>query len=112
VPMVLVGNKCNLKDFCIVAISEGADLARSFGCKFLKLSAKSCINVEECFFELVQEICKSLGTDIEKKPLQKNNKDGKKGSKCSLFKESLSSSLSCKTNSSNPNFPIVKIKNN
>jgi len=83
--MVLVGNKCDLVDSRVVAASEGADLARSFGCKFLESSAKSRVNVEECFFELVREIRKSLGTDIEKKPSRKNGKDGKKGSKCSLF---------------------------
>jgi len=91
VPMVLVGNKCDLEDSRVVAASEGADLARSFGCKFLESSAKSRINVEECFFELVREIRKSLGTDIEKKSSRKgrkdgkDGKDGKKGSKCSLF---------------------------
>jgi GTPase KRas protein len=71
VPMVLVGNKCDLEDSRVVATSEGADLAKSFGCKFLESSAKSRINVEESFFELVREIRKSIGGDSD------NGKGGK-----------------------------------
>lgn len=96
VPMVLVGNKCDLEDSRVVATSEGADLAKSFGCKFLESSAKSRINVEESFFELVREIRKSIGGDSDSgKGKGKGNKGGKgKGMKgklkfssnqCSLF---------------------------
>jgi GTPase KRas protein len=96
VPMVLVGNKCDLEDSRVVATSEGADLAKSFGCKFLESSAKSRINVEESFFELVREIRKSIGGDSDNgKGKGKGNKGGKgKGMKgklkfssnqCSLF---------------------------
>ena len=96
VPMVLVGNKCVLEDSRVVATSEGADLAKSFGCKFLESSAKSRINVEESFFELVREIRKSIGGDSDSgKGKGKGNKGGKgKGKKgklkfssnqCSLF---------------------------
>src|SRR3989344_5549508 len=39
VPMVLVGNKCDLEDSRVVATSQGADLAKSFGCPFIESSA-------------------------------------------------------------------------
>jgi GTPase KRas protein len=39
-----------------VAVSEGDALARSFGCPFVEASAKSDINVQECFFGAVREI--------------------------------------------------------
>jgi small GTP-binding protein len=58
-PMVLVGNKCDLEHLRVVPTSEGADLAKSFGCQYLEASAKSCINVEACFFELVREMHKA-----------------------------------------------------
>jgi GTPase KRas protein len=56
VGMVLVGNKCDLESARVVATSEGADLAKSFNCKFMESSAKARINVEESFFQLVREI--------------------------------------------------------
>jgi GTPase KRas protein len=35
---------------------EGESLARQFGCKFIETSAKSRINVENAFYDLVREI--------------------------------------------------------
>lgn len=35
---------------------EGEALARSFGCKFIETSAKSRINVDNAFYEIVREI--------------------------------------------------------
>ena len=37
-------------------ISEGRDLAKHFGCKFIETSAKMRINVDEAFSNLVREI--------------------------------------------------------
>lgn len=36
--------------------TEGEALARQFGCKFIETSAKSRINVENAFYDLVREI--------------------------------------------------------
>ena len=36
--------------------AEGENLARQFGCKFIETSAKSRINVENAFYDLVREI--------------------------------------------------------
>lgn len=36
--------------------AEGEDLARSFGCAFIETSAKSRINVENAFYNIVREI--------------------------------------------------------
>lgn len=36
--------------------TEGEDLAQEFGCKFIETSAKSRINVENAFYDLVREI--------------------------------------------------------
>lgn len=38
--------------------TEGKQLARSFGCKFIETSAKSRIHVEDAFFDIVREIRK------------------------------------------------------
>ncbi len=89
VPMVLVGNKCDLEHLRQVPTSEGADMAKSFGCKYLETSAKARMNVEACFFELVREIRKA---NPENSPLDKGSKGrgGRVGrlklkQQCSLF---------------------------
>ncbi|KKY36867.1 putative ras-like protein [Diaporthe ampelina] len=55
-PMVVVGNKCDLEGEREVTRQEGENLARSFGCKFIETSAKSRINVDKAFYDIVREI--------------------------------------------------------
>eukprot|EP00002_Diphylleia_rotans_P022614 TRINITY_DN442_c0_g3_i1.p1 TRINITY_DN442_c0_g3~~TRINITY_DN442_c0_g3_i1.p1 ORF type:complete len:188 (+),score=45.87 TRINITY_DN442_c0_g3_i1:82-645(+) len=64
VPLVIVGNKSDLENERQVSTAEGRELAKSVGCPFMETSAKTRVNVEECFFELVREIRR-----------QKNNSD-------------------------------------
>jgi len=73
VPMVLVGNKCDLETERQVTTGEGSDLAKSFGCPFFESSAKTRVNVEESFYQLVREIKR------ENNPTKSNAKDKKKG---------------------------------
>lgn len=48
VPMILVGNKCDLEEERVVGKDQGSNLARSFNnCAFLESSAKAKINVNE-----------------------------------------------------------------
>ncbi|XP_045147643.1 ras-related protein Rap-1b-like [Echinops telfairi] len=57
VPMILVGNKCDLEDERVVGKEQGQNLARQWNnCAFLESSAKSKINVNEIFYDLVQQI--------------------------------------------------------
>jgi len=58
VPMILVGNKCDLEDERVVGKDQGMNLARTFNCAFLETSAKSKINVNEIFYDLVRQINK------------------------------------------------------
>ncbi len=72
-PIIMVGNKCDLdaerevskqgmksiysaRDSSADFRTEGESVARSFGCKFIETSAKSRINVENAFYDLVREI--------------------------------------------------------
>lgn len=55
-PIIIVGNKCDLEMERKITKEMGKDLARQFNCKFIEASAKSKINVDEAFYELVREI--------------------------------------------------------
>ncbi|XP_013396125.1 ras-related protein O-Krev [Lingula anatina] len=72
VPMILVGNKCDLEDERVVGKDQGQNLARAWNCAFLETSAKSKINVNEIFYDLVRQINK-------KSP---HRMQGKEKSKC------------------------------
>lgn len=83
VPLVVIGNKSDLENERQVSTQEGMDLAHTFGCAFLESSAKTRVNVEESFFQVVREIRKernaTSSTGGEQQPLRKNKK-----SKCDI----------------------------
>jgi len=57
VPMVLVGNKCDLEDERVVGKDQGLNMARQFhNCAFMETSAKAKIGVNDIFFDLVRQI--------------------------------------------------------
>jgi len=56
VPILLVGNKCDLTAQREVRRSDGDALAQSWGCSFIEASAKSAVNVNEVFAEIVREM--------------------------------------------------------
>ncbi|KNC97789.1 hypothetical protein SpCBS45565_g01171 [Spizellomyces sp. 'palustris'] len=71
VPMVLVGNKCDLEDDRVVSRDQGSSLASQWGgCTFLETSARKKINVDEVFFDLVRQINRSM-PDKDKKSKDK-----------------------------------------
>lgn len=55
-PVIVVGNKCDLEAERAVSQQEGRVMAENFNCKFIETSAKSRINVDEAFYNLVREI--------------------------------------------------------
>jgi len=78
VPMVLVGNKCDLAEQRVISTDQGEELARKFGgCAFLEASAKNKINVEQIFYDLIRQINR-------KNPGPANKKE-KKGGGCLLL---------------------------
>jgi len=77
VPMILVGNKCDLEDERVVGKDQGQNLARSWGCAFLETSAKSKINVNEIFYDLVRQ--------INRKNPDSRGKKKKSNSKCLIL---------------------------
>lgn len=53
---MLVGNKVDKESDRVVTKKEGIEFAREYGCLFLECSAKTRVNVEQCFEELVLKI--------------------------------------------------------
>ncbi|KAJ1564413.1 Ras GTPase ras2, partial [Cladochytrium tenue] len=75
VPLMLVGNKCDKVGEREVSREEGVQMARRLRCDFLETSAKTCVNVEKAFYNVVRMIrAKRGGTApsgprrVEKKP--------------------------------------------
>eukprot|EP00040_Diaphanoeca_grandis_P020998 m.111703 g.111703 ORF g.111703 m.111703 type:complete len:195 (-) comp28141_c0_seq1:459-1043(-) len=67
VPLVLVGNKCDLEAERVVTSAQGQSQARAFGgnsdpCTFLEASAKLKINVNDIFYDLVRQINRQGGS--------------------------------------------------
>jgi len=56
IPMVLVGNKCDLVEQRAVSIEQGKALAKEFGCSHFETSAKHRINTEVIFMDAVRQI--------------------------------------------------------
>jgi len=78
VPMILVGNKCDLAEHRVISTGQGEELAKKFGnCAFVEASAKQRINVELVFFDLVRQINKKVQFPVVK------NKDKK--SPCTIL---------------------------
>jgi len=56
IPVLLVGNKCDLTGQREVHDAEGSALAQLWGCPYIEASAKSKQNVNEVFIEIVREM--------------------------------------------------------
>jgi len=70
IPMVLVGNKCDLAKKREVDTKDGKDAAREYGCHFIESSAKNDINIQEIFHSLINQLWlqgSSPPTDQKKK---------------------------------------------
>ncbi|KZV15220.1 hypothetical protein F511_28569 [Dorcoceras hygrometricum] len=57
---MLVGNKVDIGSDQVVSREEGLALAKELGCLFLECSAKTRLNVEQCFEELTQKARKYI----------------------------------------------------
>ena len=69
VPLILVGNKCDLKEEKVVTTDEGQKLAEKFGINFFEVSNQDGTNVEEAALCLINKI-------IEEKEKKNNQENG------------------------------------
>ena len=80
VPIVLVGNMCDLESERIVSTEEGKELAERYGIPFLETSAKTNHNVDEMFETIVSEIVEPSNPAINNDNLSPD----KKGKDCAV----------------------------
>jgi len=80
VPMVLVGNKCDLPTRN-VDMKQAAEQAKSYCIPFIETSAKTRMGVDDAFYTLVREIRK----DKEQKGKQKRKNKGNKKRRCIIL---------------------------
>ncbi len=73
VPIVLIGNKCDLEPQRAVSTAMGEQLAKQYGILFFETSAKTNINVLESFIALIREMRKLNASTNSPKENKKNN---------------------------------------
>lgn len=56
IPILMVGNKCDLENDRQVSKADAQALASSFNIQYMEASAKSGYNVREAYFTLVREV--------------------------------------------------------
>ena len=64
VPMVLVGNKCDLQ-IRNVAMGQAKEVAKNYGIPFIETSAKTRMGVDDAFYTLVREIRKDVSASFQ-----------------------------------------------
>ncbi|EAL45777.1 Ras family GTPase [Entamoeba histolytica HM-1:IMSS-B] len=74
VPIIVVGNKCDLESQRIVSQDDGKALADKYGAEFLEVSAKAEIRISDIFTTLIKRI-----------NAMNQTKPKKKSGGCSLF---------------------------
>jgi hypothetical protein len=61
IPIVLVGNKCDLDHDRAVSCEEGRQLAQEWQCAFIEASAKHNENIKAAFHQLLQQVQENEG---------------------------------------------------
>ncbi|KAJ2928782.1 hypothetical protein H1R20_g8171, partial [Candolleomyces eurysporus] len=82
---MLVGNKCDKAYEREVSREEGAALARQFGCEFIETSAKTALNVERLFMNLVRALRNTRSIEPGTPSHQEPPKKAPKKSKCIIL---------------------------
>ena len=86
-PIVLIGNKCDLNEERKISIEMGKNLAEEYGIHFFETSCKDNINIEKAFYDVAEQIIeKNKGKKAFNNKLNLDKKRNKK-SECCLDKK-------------------------
>lgn len=80
VPIVLVGNKCDMTKKRDVETKDAKEVAKNYKCPFLESSAKNDLNITEIFHSLIEQIWQKNGP-----PHHKDRKKTAEKGGCTLF---------------------------
>ena len=78
IPMVIIGNFCDLKDKREVTVEEGELKAKKYGADFIETSALSGENIQKAFEILMRKVTKVWTADFYKKEIDKLKKNNDK----------------------------------
>lgn len=81
IPLLVVGNKCDLEDRRQVSSEEAAAKALEWGVPYVETSAKTRANVDKVFFDLMREVRKKKMSETK----DKNGPSGAETTKCCLI---------------------------
>ena len=76
VSIIIVGNKCDLEEDRVITKEMGEEKAKNFNCPFFETSAKSKVNINEIFQEMLDDIYDKIG----KQKMEENNDNNVKKS--------------------------------
>lgn len=82
VPTVILGNKCDLEHLRQVSTFAGQEMAKNLKAKFFECSAKTRVNIDEAFYEIIREIRHARRPQMNDK---KKEKPGKKIGGCIIL---------------------------
>lgn len=72
VPMVLVGNKCDLLDQRVLSAEDGIEVSKKWGCvPFYETSAMNGTNVDDVFVDVVRQIMRKEAANAEREEAAK-----------------------------------------
>ncbi len=88
IPIILIGNKCDLNEERIISKEEGKELSNKYQLSFFETSNKTGENVEEAVLDLINKIIKTKKNDIvaQEKSIELNKNDFKEKEKCKCSK--------------------------
>ena len=83
-PLILIGNKADLQDSREISNEDASALASSWGVPYVETSAKTKLNVDKVYYDLLAMI-KSRKESMDRHSGSTSNKKKKKKSKCILL---------------------------
>lgn len=84
IPLILVGNKADLSDRREVSEDEAHGVASSWGVPYIETSAKTKLNVDKIFYDLLDKIQQRKNVQGQSSSQSQKKKKSKK-SKCVLL---------------------------